>query len=907
MGCYPYFQSSLSFVEISPSNLSLQMDPTGAYSDWLKIQNLSETPINLKGHYLSDKQDEPLKYRIQEDLFVPAEDTILLWTDDRDDLANQLLPFKLNGSGESLLLSNPQGILMEKVIFPRGAQIFPVSIEISSPNASDSIFYATDGGDPKLRNLYGASLDVVGQSTIRSVIVKQNHLPGYSQAASYFETDRYHLPVLSLSTNVEHLYGPSGIYTHYLSGGPLWERPVSFSYYGDSKQFSAITGIRIQGGNSVFMPKKAFRLHFRGGYGSSALEASPFDRAPSKFKNLVLRSGYDDDITTSTGTLLRDPFSNELWSKLGELATESDFGVLLLNNDYWGIYNIRESINEYFIQDNMGIQDFDLVRFQKKGAELKYGTMEEWNNLVSYFDRTDFTRPEVYNEVFSFMDMDSLLNLLSLVHCSQFRSWTWGAFVVKPRGGRWSWIIWDKDRSYTTLTWNGFTEYANTSAEKWPNFIPQKLIQNEKFSNALINRNCDLLNSLFDTSYVVGIYDSLVAVIEPEMAAELEHWSPGNLGRWEQNNASIRNFLRQRPNYLYNQMKAYFQIEDTVGITLRIEGEGKVKLNSLVIDQESWEGIYMSGIPISLEAWPAEGGSFIEWRGISTQHSIDVDPAGSREIVAVFDTVSGDSREALVINEIMYNPANAGQSEWIELYNPNVNSISLNGLQLTDGGMGNLFEFGENGVIDPLGFIVVAGDSELFLSEHGTDIYFTGSFNKGESGFKLSNEGESLILKNNLGELEDIVQYDNQAPWPEAADGMGPSLQLLAPDLDNNHSSSWFASNGIPFSPGSTNGGNSNGESHILPEHSVHVYPNPVGEVLFLEINEEPGARVEVGIFTLSGTRANSLLFNSVGGFQTVSWQHGIEQPGAYIIQVKVQHAGYQQKESHLLIFTGTR
>jgi len=136
---------------------------------------------------------------------------------------------------------------------------------------------------------------------------------------------------------------------------------------------------------------------------------------------------------------------------------------------------------------------------------------------------------------------------------------------------------------------------------------------------------------------------------------------------------------------------------------------------------------------------------------------------------------------------------------------------------------------------------------------------------------------------------------------------MGPSLQLLAPDLDNNHSSSWFASNGIPFSPGSTNGGNSNGESHILPEHSVHVYPNPVGEVLFLEINEEPGARVEVGIFTLSGTRANSLLFNSVGGFQTVSWQHGIEQPGAYIIQVKVQHAGYQQKESHLLIFTGTR
>ncbi len=327
-------------------------------------------------------------------------------------------------------------------------------------------------------------------------------------------------------------------------------------YYQDIKQFSAITGIRIQGGNSVSMPKKAFRLHFRGGYGSSALEASPFENGPSSFKNLVLRSGYDDDITTSTGTLLRDPLSTELWNKLGELSTESDFGVLLLNNNYWGIYNIRESINEYFVQDNMGIEDFDLIRFQKWGADLKYGSMDEWNKLVSYFDSTDFTRPEVYDEVSSFMDMNSLLNLLSLVHCSQFRSWTWGAFVIKPTGGRWSWTIWDTDRSYTTLGWNGFTEYANTSAEKWPNFIPQKLIQNEQFSNELINRNCDLLNSLFDSSHVIGIYDSLVTHVSPEMDAEFDRWNPGNRGRWEQNNENIRSFLRQRPAYLYNQMKA---------------------------------------------------------------------------------------------------------------------------------------------------------------------------------------------------------------------------------------------------------------------------------------------------------------------------------------------------------------
>jgi len=498
VGCYPYFQSPLKFVEISPSNLSLKMDDFGEYSDWFKIRNLSASPINLKGYYLSDKRDQPFKYRIQEDIYVHGGNTILLWTDDRDDLARNQLPFKLNGSGEALLLSNSTGVLMDEKIFsrvpvnyiyrksedteawvfstwpsdesaitydslsndpifsnPGGAYTFPLTASFSSPDQADSIFYTMDGSDPKQGDLYHAALEVQEPVTLRSVILRENHLPGYIHAEAYFNRDKYHLPVVSLSTNDEHLYGPTGIYTNYGSGGPKWERPASFSYYSDDQQFSAITGIRIQGGNSVFMAKKAFRLHFRGGYGTSVLKASPFEKGPSSFKNLVLRSGYDDDITTSTGTLLRDPFSTELWSKLGELATESDFGVLLLNNNYWGIYNIRESINEYFVEDNMGIQDFDLVRFQKWGPDLKYGTMDEWNEMVSYFETVDFTRPEVYDEVSSFMDLNSLLNLLSLVHCSQYRSWTWGTFAIKPRGGRWDWTIWDTDRSYNIPSWNG--------------------------------------------------------------------------------------------------------------------------------------------------------------------------------------------------------------------------------------------------------------------------------------------------------------------------------------------------------------------------------------------------------------------------------------------------------------------
>ncbi len=929
MGCFPYFHSSLKFVEVSPSNLSLMSDDSGVYSDWFKIINLSESTINLKGYYLSDKFDNNLKYQLNEDLYVSSGDTVIFWANGTSNPSHNQVPFKLSGEGETLVISDSQGVMMDKITFPRvpvnylyrqggtqgrwifstfppgdealiydglcnspafsnpgGASTFPLSTALSPYHPNDSVFYTLDGTNPIEGTLLDSSLVIQEALTLRTVMKKAKHLPGYIGAETYYAKEDYNLPVLSISTNEENLYGSIGIYSNYGKSGPAWERPASFSYDDGHIHFSSIAGIRIQGGNSVFMPKKAFRMHFRGGYGNSELRASPFKSGPSSFKNLVLRSGYDDDITNYDGTLLRDPFSTELWSRLGELSTKSTFGALLLNNNYWGIYNIRESINEYFVADNMDIVDFDLVRFQKWGTDLKYGTMDEWNHLLSYFDTTDFSRPEVYDEVSAFMDMNSLLNLLAMVHCSQFRSWTWGAFVVKPKGGRWSWTIWDSDRAYNTLDWNGFTEYAITTNEKWPNFIPQKLILNERFSKALINRNCDLINSLFVPATAIAMYDSLVAVLAPEIDAEFERWKPDYRNRWDINNESIREFLRNRPARIYDQMKSYFGIDDTVHITVRIEGRGKVELNTLSIDQETWQGVYMSGIPVSLDAIPSPGSKFVEWRGISTMEHIEIDPGVSHEITAVFDTSSLATHEPIVINEIMYHPQNTINSEWIELYNPNDFSVSLAGYEFSDGGLDNHFIFPSDAIINPLDFFVVAGDLSDYRSEFISSTNLSGSFNSGSTGFMLNNNGEDIYLKNGYGEEEDYVPYDNSVPWPDAADGYGPSLQLISPDLDNSNPSNWYASITNPYTPGKQNTGNSSSEEIHTKEQLLRIYPNPVGATLFIEVHETFGPEMHISLYSLTGKNVANAAFHTADHQGFISWNHGIKDPGAYLLQI---------------------
>lgn len=947
IGRYPYYSSNLHFVEATSSNLSMKQDDLLGWSDWFCLKNTSDELINLNGYYLSDDPDDPTKYKLAADYYLAPGDTITFWADDPQPLTDYHLPFKLNGEGESLVLSNPVGYKMEEVTLPRipvnhvykrvglseewkyypypfggdtvfyseltgspvfntaGGEVdFPVSVSMLSTNPGDLLYYSLDGSNPFTGNVFDAPVKIAVPTTLRVKTIQGDHVPGYSHSLSFFGRDDYALPVISMSTDDENLFGETGIYTNYSKSGPRYERPASITWYNGSEHFSVIAGIRIQGGNSVFMPKKSFRLHFRGGYGNSRLVGTPFKNGPRSFKNLVLRAGYDDDITNYSGTMLRDPFSAELWRKLGELATQTTFNVLLLNNQYWGIYNVRESVNEYFVEDNMGIRDFDLVRFQKYGPDLKYGTWTEWNHLQHYFDTTDFTRPEAYAEVSSFMDLNSFLNLLSLVHCTQFRSWTWGAFVIKPKGGKWSWTIWDADRSYNTLTWNGFTQYADTDDEKWPNFMPQKLIQNERFRYELINRNCDLLNTLFIPDNAIEVYDSLVEHIRPAMGREFERWSPENSIRWDVNNENIRSFLRDRPHYLYEQMKSYFQLEDTTHLEIRIIGDGKVKLNSLILEDVNWKGAYMKGVPVDLTALPDPGSSFIEWQGLSENHQISLDPGSRVQLTAVFDTTALPDREPIVINELMYHPVEAEFPEWVELYNPNDHSMVLDGFTFSDGGIDNLFTIPQGTVIDPDGYLVVAGDMTNFVFVYGTPDHMTGSFSTGLSGFNLSNRGEIITLKNNYGIVEDVVAYSDNLPWPTFADGYGPSLQLKSPELDNSDPYNWFASIEVFHTPGRKNDGYT-GLEQERSELAWNIYPNPLGEIMHIQVEGNLSGNLVLEIYTLAGVKLRETGINDFHGTSTITWHHGLTEPGAYLVRISGSENAQVPGQSKLVIYTG--
>jgi len=150
----------------------------------------------------------------------------------------------------------------------------------------------------------------------------------------------------------------------------------------------------------------------------------------------------------------------------------------------------------------------------------------------------------------------------------------------------------------------------------------------------------------------------------------------------------------------------------------------------------------------------------------------------------------------IVINEIMYNSIESPDVEYVELYNNGATAIDLSGWYLLDSDPlhGKCYLVGE---LQPGGYLVVAGFLSTFQAKYPgvTHLNANAFDNAAGTGFSLGNSGDSVRVFDDVGVAQDFAAYDDLAPWPAAANGTGPSLELVYPGLDNSLPSSWAASN----------------------------------------------------------------------------------------------------------------
>jgi hypothetical protein len=141
----------------------------------------------------------------------------------------------------------------------------------------------------------------------------------------------------------------------------------------------------------------------------------------------------------------------------------------------------------------------------------------------------------------------------------------------------------------------------------------------------------------------------------------------------------------------------------------------------------------------------------------------------------------------VVISELMYHPIDLDDfgDEFLELHNPTGAVVDLDGWCFTDG---ISFCFGPGDSIAAGGYLVLAQDAVEFQVAYGFPPDFSGYTGR------LSNGGEILALEDDFGAIVDRVDYDDVAPWPTTADGLGFSLEVIDPAEDNDTPRNWGAS-----------------------------------------------------------------------------------------------------------------
>jgi len=171
------------------------------------------------------------------------------------------------------------------------------------------------------------------------------------------------------------------------------------------------------------------------------------------------------------------------------------------------------------------------------------------------------------------------------------------------------------------------------------------------------------------------------------------------------------------------------------------------------------------------------------------------------EMTPSHDSANDNPALNIVIDELMYHPANETDDEYIELYNPTANRIYLEnteGAWRLDGAVDYTFPTGTSiaagGRLIIVGFDphTEAGMLAAFTAAYNTGPLIAGVDISGPWSGNLSNAGERLALEkpqtpDQPGDpacwvIADEVIYADVSPWPETADGKGYALQRISAD-----------------------------------------------------------------------------------------------------------------------------
>lgn len=678
------------------------------------------------------------------------------------------------------------------------------------------IYYTTDGSRPdRYSKRYRSPIQIEETSVIRAVAYEGRRKSKIIGHTYFIGEEESNFPTISLMLNPDQLFDPEyGLFMEgYTVNDSIWSKPgANFWSRREIKcnteifepsgkcVFRSPTGWRLFGGMSRLFPQKSMVLVARDDYGKKRFKYPIFGKKElKKFKFLTLRNSGSDFGKAQ----FRDAFMTSL-VKDWDLEIQASQGAhVFINGKYWGIYNIREKLNRYFVSSHHDV-DKDSVDILAHKLTRKRGSTLHYRKMIKFIEDNNFADQVNFDSLNTMMDIDNFMDykIAQIYFDNEDAGGNIKYWRPQTADGRWRWMLYDTDWGFSLHDNDGYKNnslkfHLAENGREWPNppwstLILRKLLENEAFKTKFVSRFMNHLNDSFNSDVVLTRLFEMVQEYEPEMP---RHWERWNLkeSRWHKEVELMKRFAEERPQYMRKHLKDMFEMGDEMNVNLCVEGGGYVKINDHLHTEDGKQLTYFKGIPVKFEAVPNFGFRFSHWEGVNVPDSIHTfqltfERKDEFEIKAVFEPYKHPLAGQVVINEVSCNNKKTG--DWIELYNRTDESVNINNWILTD--LKNEFRF-PNFTIPAKSYVIVSEKENKLRKSNPNQLGIIGDI-----GYGLSKRREVIQLYSHQGDMVDSIGY-----LLEPTDSVF-TYNLLLPDLDNGDEENWVMSPGLG-TPGSGN------------------------------------------------------------------------------------------------------
>ncbi len=654
-------------------------------------------------------------------------------------LSTDLNTFKLTNPSPYIVLNDDEN---ERIVRPDCNPVFSVksgwydvspSLEISTTASGGAIYYTTDGTEPNAssakylgsilipdrggeENIYASYADIslvddtyfpdyrIDKATVVKAIWISDD--SWSQVVSqvYFigmdgHEKLQNMPIIEITVNPEDFFGYyNGIYqvgnvydiyrkkydpekrpeyynANYFKEGRGWERPVNITYFDaqHSFVFSQDVGIRIHGGWSTTYNQKGFNLYAREEYDGS--KYFNYDFWGKRYNKIMLRTGGYRDIYC---TKMRDVLNQRLISNRDVGEQRAVLCTVFLNGEYWGVYNLQETIGESYISEKYNVSADNIIIMKNNDLSIEGLEPLSFELLVAFALENDLSREDNYKYIEDKIDIQSYIDYMAfqiyIANCdsiaNNFAKWR----TIRPEIGeygdcKWRFLLYDTDDStgmvpyLTDYDVDSFTEghWTTDPLGDAGDILFSALIKNDEFKKRFVLSFMDIANDNFNYIRVSAILKEMSAKYKagviasqkrfrgafriPEYTDVFDFDEPYDEQDYLNDVKVIDDFYHNRFQYIATYLKKDLRLEGdlrSVNIDILDSEHSSVSLNSISSVSDNWEGQYYSDYPITLECKTDSEFRFAGWLNdkgtiISRSSTINIELTNNISLTAVVE------------------------------------------------------------------------------------------------------------------------------------------------------------------------------------------------------------------------------------------------------------------------------